>query len=270
MFFARLRGRAVLKVKGRDCRKFLQGLLTADVEALPAFGALLTPRGRWLHSLILLQGREKDEILLECQASRLHDLAERLKRYVLRSAVAIRPSPTAVWGLWDGSPRGGSPRGGLPPGAIADPRGIPGFARAYGRRPKGEEKSIADYESRSMALGLALDEPELSVGESIILENGFDEQNGLNWQKGCYLGQEVMAHIKNHSRIKRSLLVGQFTEGKPDRAVEVGGKRVGEVRRVLGGTALLLVEVGAMPALLRGEGRSASAPLCCRRPVWSA
>ena len=260
MFFARLRGRSILAVKGEDAVQFLQGLLTCDVRSLPAFGSLLTARGRWLHSFIV--SAAADGLRLDCQGSRLPDLRSRLERYVLRSAVSLEEEDTPVWGLWGD--------GDLPAAAFADPRGVASLARTYDENfAAGEEKSEEDYESHCLGLGLAIGEPELVAEKSIILENGFDEQNGVSWDKGCYLGQEVMAHIKNHSRIKKSLLVAEFS-GSEAAAVELNGKAVGEVRRVIGDTALLLVEVAAIPELLSAPTACGDGELRCRLPAWSA
>lgn len=264
MFFARLSGRSILKVTGPDAAEFLQGLITCDVGKLPSFGSMLTARGRWLHSFIITAA--DGGLALDCQASRRDSLKARLGRYVLRAAVTLDEDDSAVWGLWSSS--GGAD---VPPfGAFTDPRKVANLARAYGdyfAAAACEEKPEADYEHYCLGLGLAIGEPELTEEKSLILENGFDEQHGVSWDKGCYLGQEVMAHIKNHSKIKRSLLVAQFG-GEAPRLVECGGEKVGEVRRVLGDSALLLVEVAAMDKLLAGPVAYEGGEMRCRRPKF--
>ena len=107
-------------------------------------------------------------------------------------------------------------------------------------------KSEKDYIAHCLSLGLVVGEPELQRGKSIILENGFHKQNGINWEKGCYLGQEVMAYIKNRSAPKRTLLLSN-SPNPP----ELDGKIVGEVRAKWGNKSLVLVEVQKAPQLLK-------------------
>ena len=194
---ARLDSRAVIAVSGPDWRGFLQGLVTQDVETLVPgelrFAALLTPPGRVLFDLFLL-GRD-DGCWIDCGAERRDDLIARLSIYRLRAKVAIEAADGPVFAAW----------GGPSPGAgwIADPR-LPDVGyRRYGSVAASMSalSPEADYEPHRSRLGVP-GPADWGVDQSYPIEANFDLLNGIDFRKGCFVGQETTSRMKRRGVIK--------------------------------------------------------------------
>ena len=269
--------RAFISVTGPEARGFLQGLLSQDVEkvrdGVAAYGALLTPQGKFLHDLFLTA--YGDGVLLECEADRADDLALRLKRYKLRAKVDLEILEGWATALaWGGDVLGLGDTPGVSierEGATlyVDPRLL-----ALGYRIIGPEPAvakcvsgllIADLKSfgrHRLALGVPEGQADIVVDRGFLLENGFDELNGVDWKKGCYVGQELTARTKYRGLVKRRLMPVRI-EGPPPapgEALDFEGKNAGEMRSAVGDLGLALVrldtwraaaEVGA--AITAGE-----------------
>ncbi|MFZ5710196.1 MAG: YgfZ/GcvT domain-containing protein [Pseudomonadota bacterium] len=201
--------RSVLRLSGRDCRGFLQGLVTNDVRRLDAgtvYAALLTPQGKYLADFLLVA--EGDDVLLDVAAPFADDLVRRLSLYRLRADVTIAPSDLRVI-------RGHGP---APAGALADPRhpslGWRLYAPAAGPAPAPDHDAAEDGKSADAgwdAIRVEACIPESGVelvpGASFILECGFERLNGVDFRKGCYVGQEVTARMKHKTDLRKGLAV---------------------------------------------------------------
>ena len=185
--------RKILEVTGPDRVKFLQGLVTNDVNRLAEAGilyaALLTPQGKYLADFFLVEAPEA--ILIDVDAALAGDLARRLTMYKLRAAVAIGETDLHVT-------RGTGP---APAGALADPR-MPALGwRAYGQTggDDGTDWDTLRVEHLVPETGIEL------TPDSYILEMGFERLNGVDFRKGCYVGQEVTARMKHKTELKKGL-----------------------------------------------------------------
>ena len=280
-----LESRGVLEVAGEDRVAFLQGLVSNDVTKAGAgravLAALLTAQGKYLHDFFILA---LDEALyLDCEASRLDDLKKRLTLYKLRSKVTLTDASArylvaAAWG--DGVlPRLGLSAAGTAKAFIggvvyADPR-----LNTLGARfliPRGRETEIAalgfssagaaGYDKHRLALGVPDGSRDLEVEKSILLENGFEELNGIDFQKGCYMGQELTARTKYRALIRKRLLPVKI-EGPmpaPGTPVSAGTEEVGEIRSSAEGVALAMLKLDALNAPLSAAG----AKLIPLKPDW--
>ena len=193
--------RTVLRVSGPDALDFLQGLVTNDVRRLaegPVYAALLSPQGKYLFDFFLVP--DGDDVLLDVKAERAAALAQRLGMYRLRAKVAVEPTELAVVvGL-------GAP----PAGAVADPRHAELGWRAYVADPAAllagmEALTPDEIEARRVALVVPETGVELQPDESYILEMGFERLNGVDFRKGCYVGQEVTARMKHKTELRKGL-----------------------------------------------------------------
>ncbi|HEV2303613.1 MAG TPA: folate-binding protein [Stellaceae bacterium] len=265
--FVLLDGRAVLVVSGPDRRAFLQGLVSNDVEKLgpkrALYAALLTAQGKYLFDFFMVEAGEA--IWLEAEAARLSDLKRRLSTYRLRAKVALDEMPQLAVAAVLGS---GAPAAlGLPPAPGAarefgggtiyvDPRLSQLGARAILPR-EGARASLAGmglaeadfalYERLRLALGVADGGRDLVVDKSILLEAGFDELHGVDWQKGCYVGQELTARTKYRGLVKRRLVPVAITGAAPPPGalVTLEGREVGEMRSNHEGKGLALLRIEA-------------------------
>ncbi len=228
--------RAVLRVGGAGARAFLQGLVTNDVASLDAgavYAALLSPQGKYLFDFILLA--DGDEVLVDVKADRAAALAQRLAVYRLRAPVTIAAAGREIAvGL-----------GPTPPGAFADPRHPALGWRACVADAAAFVASMAPLDpARLSALRVAHAAPESGVelipDDSYILEMGFERLNGVDFRKGCYVGQEVTARMKHKTDLRKGLAQVEI-EGPPPppgTTIVADGKVAGTLYSAADGRAL--------------------------------
>jgi len=258
---APLASRALISVGGADWRSFLQGLITQDVETLAPgearFAALLTPQGRLLFDLFVI-GRT-DGCWLDGQAERRAALIQRLAIYRLRAKVTIEADQTPVLAAWGEAPAG--------EGWAPDPR-LPALGRrGYGAVAE-ENADEAEYEAHRLALGVP-GPADWGEDTTYPLEADFDLLNGIDFRKGCFVGQETTSRMKRRGAIKSRMLPLTFHGPAPPPGPEVrgGALRAGEVLSGGDGRAMALVRLDRIGgAALTVDGRA------CRveRPEWSA
>lgn len=255
-----LEKRGVITVSGPDRVAFLQGVVSNDIERCArgeaVWTAFLTPQGKYLHDFFVVQVGET--LLLECEGDRLMDLGQRLQRYKLRSDVTLDIGRDyrvfALCDLPDGGFEGGriDLEGGV---AFPDPR-LPGLgwrlvaseAEARGwLADKGLTAASADhYDRLRLDLGVPDGSRDLDVEKAVLLENGFDELGGIDWQKGCYMGQELTARTRYRGLVKKRLLPVSAQAGDiaPDMPLLADGKEIGQVKSANGAKGLALVRLG--------------------------
>jgi folate-binding protein YgfZ len=187
--------RTVLRIAGDDARDFLQGLVTnhlPDQNTPAVYAALLSPQGKYLADFFLIA--DGDAILLDIKADLAAGVARRLGMYRLRAKVTIEPATLLVT-------RGLGP---TPPGAIADPRHPALGWRHYGQTAGGPPS--IDWDALRVAHVIPETGVELIPDESYILEMGFERLNGVDFRKGCYVGQEVTARMKHKTELRKGLV----------------------------------------------------------------
>jgi hypothetical protein len=276
--FALLEDRGIVAVAGPDRRAFLQGLVSNDVDKVgPAqarYAALLTPQGRYLHDFMIVE--HHDTLLLEAERARLADLKRRLGVYRLRSKVTIEEKPAlAVAAVFGGDaltcvglpPEPGAARELTASVTFVDPRLVALGARWVLPRDGAEaalaaaglgEASFADYDRLRLRIGVPDGSRDLVAEKSLLLEAGFDELNGVDWNKGCYIGQELTARTKYRGLVKRRLMPVAIAgpAPAPGTAIYADGHEVGEMRSSRDDRGLALLRIDAArggPRLTAGE-----------------
>jgi tRNA-modifying protein YgfZ len=266
--FVLLEDRGVLAVSGVDRRAFLQGLVSNDVDRVgphqARYGALLTAQGKYLHDFMIAEWSET--ILLDAEAQRLADLKRRISIYRLRAKVAIdeRSDLAVAAVLGDGAfvaldlpAEPGAARTFAMGIALVDPRLAALGARCILPRESARsvlleagfaEAGFAAYDRLRLRLGVPDGSRDLVLEKSILLEAGFDELNGVDWNKGCYIGQELTARTKYRGLIKRRLVAVAIDGPAPavGTIVTVDGRDVGEMRSSNDGTGLALLRIEAV------------------------
>ncbi|MEE9249706.1 MAG: folate-binding protein [Alphaproteobacteria bacterium] len=291
--FVVLADRGVLIVSGADARGFLQGLISNDINKVgpdrAIYAAFLTPQGKYLHDFFIAQ--IGDSLMIDCEGARLDDLVRRLGFFRLRAEVSLDDASqrwTVLALLGDGardsqSLRGQEGRGGPFAGGICfvDARYAGVGARALLPKEGGVEalKSAAlrqataeDYERLRLSYGLPDGSRDLAIEKSLLLENGFEELNGLDWDKGCYVGQELTARTRYRGLVRKCLLPVTVEGPLPESGTRImlGEREAGEMRSGLDkmGLAMLRLEM-VEKAEKEGTPLTAKdAKLTAHRPAW--
>ena len=248
IFYTHLSDRAVLRVSGADREDFLQNLITQDVSKCPSDGcmmaALLTPQGKLLHDFLLLG--EDESFLIDCDASQADALMKKLSLYKLRADVMIAKTELAVHALWqeDGFP--------CPPasGFIEDPRhaglGLRAVLAHYAANLP--TKPLADWHANRIRLGIAQGPADMPPGTVFPLEYGFGLMQAIDFQKGCFVGQEVTSRTHRKGALRKKLHVVTWDGARPAGRGEImaGERIVGEMVAVEAAQGLALIREDAL------------------------
>ena len=210
-------GRSVIRISGADRESFLQGLVTNDLRRLKdgaVYAAFLSAQGKYLADFFLIPDR--DGILLDVAAPLAEGLLRRLTLYRLRADVRLEPTTLHVL-------RGLGP---APAGAFADPRHSALGWRAYADHPGAT--ALIDWDALRVTHLIPESGVELIADDSYILECGFERLNGVDFRKGCYVGQEVTARMKHKTDLRKGLArVTVRGDAAPGTAITTGDKPVG-------------------------------------------
>jgi folate-binding protein YgfZ len=281
---ALLPDRGVVKVAGDDARGFLNGLLTTDVtKVTPAqarFGALLTPQGKIIVDCIVAEAPAADGggFFLDCPRALAGDLVQKLNFYKLRAKVICEDlsEVLGVLAVWDGK---GDTDYGL---VYADPR-LPALGLRVMLPPHLANEAAADlgaelveaagHEAHRIALGVPRGGLDFIYGDAFPHETDMDQLAGIDFDKGCYVGQEVVSRIE-HRGTARTRVVPIAAEGfAPDAGVPVmaGDRQVGLTGSHAGTRGLALLRLDRV-----ADARAAGTPLIAggiaiepRKPDWA-
>lgn len=238
--------RVVLEMTGADTRSILQDVITNDISSVGenaiVYAALLTPQGKYLFDFFVLDDGAADRILIDIARDRASAFAQRLGMYCLRrDAKVSRVTPLQVALLWgDGSPDTTGLR------CHRDPR-----LDAMGWRIYAEDAGSAlsrlgasaaersDFDILRIRHMVPETGIELMPDETYILEAGFERLNGVDFRKGCYVGQEVTARMKHKTELRKGLVrVRVDGETTPGTAITANGKPAGTLFSALNGEGL--------------------------------
>lgn len=218
--------RTLIQLSGTDAFEFLQGLVTNDVAKTKdglVYAALLTPQGKFIADFFIL--KQDDRYLVDVATSHAATVAQRLSMYRLRADVVIEESSLCV-------NRG---TGTAPDGALTDPRHDALGWRHYTTQPRVDE---TDWDELRVANVVPETGIELTP-DTYILEAGFERLNGVDFRKGCYVGQEIAARMKHKTELKKGLVRVQISgNASVGDAITADGKLVGTLYTRSGDHAL--------------------------------
>lgn len=232
-----LEDRGIVEVSGQEARPFLQGLVTNDVINLaPAharYAALLTPQGKIIYDFIIIATPEA--LLLDCARLCAADLSLRLKKYRLRAKVSItdKSGEMAVYASPEPSPS-----------SFADPR-FPALGHRSIANPATEQGASGEtYHLHRLELGVP-DSTDIPPETFFPLDCNFEELNGVDFNKGCYVGQELTSRMKHRATARRRMLPVSATGAlpPPGTLLKIGDRDIGEMRGSVGTRGMALIRL---------------------------
>ena len=213
-YTAKLDERGAIRIGGSDRDKFLQGLVTNDLEPLggtpgrAVYAGLLSPQGKILFDFFVV--RDGETLLLDVKRSKAAELAKRLQLYKLRADVTVQDvsdgvEVAATWSASDAVDADPAA-----PGVVQyrDPRTSAAGSRiiaASGHLPP-TNASASDYDAHRVSLGIPEGGKDFDFGDAYPHEAGFDIFNGVSFKKGCYVGQEIVARMQNKSVVRKRVI----------------------------------------------------------------
>ncbi len=245
---AELTARGVIKVSGSDAKKFLQDIVTNDVtqavDGKAVHAALLTPQGKILFDFFLLD--REDHFLLECARDNVADLIKRLTFYKLRAAVELEDISISrkVWAAWNGTPT--TPGEAL---VYPDPRlellGLRIIAPAtLDLTVDCNVASEEDYHHLRIAMGVPEADKDYHLGDTFPHEANYDQLAGVDFKKGCYVGQEVVSRMHHRGTARKRIVPvhghASLTEGSK---ISGGDTAIGQLGSVAGDMGLAMIRL---------------------------
>jgi tRNA-modifying protein YgfZ len=264
---ALLPDRGVIKVAGDGARNFLQGLVTADIVKLKpgaaCFGALLTPQGKIIADFIVAEAPANDGggFFLDVSRALVAALMQKLNLYKLRAKVVIEDLSEilGVLAAWDGS---GTTKQGL---SYADPR-LPALGWRVMLPPHLAGDAAAElgatmvdpaaYDAHRIALGVPAGGRDFSYGDAFPHETDMDQLGGVDFAKGCYVGQEVVSRMEHRGTARTRAVPVRYDGAAPaaGAAVNAGDRQVGAMGSSAAGRGVALLRLDRVAeALSRGE-----------------
>jgi tRNA-modifying protein YgfZ len=279
---ALLTDRGVIAVKGEDARRLLNGLLTTDIALVAPgtarFAALLTPQGKIAVDGFVAQGSTADTLMVDCPRALTSRFVERLNFYKLRAKAQVEDvsGEIGVLAAWDGT---GTVQDGLAfddprlPSlglrVILEPQAMEGTAAALGARLT----DLQTYEAHRIALGVPSGGTDFAYGDAYPHEADMDQLHGVDFDKGCYVGQEVVSRMEHRGRARTRVVPVTYTGTAPPLGapVRAGGKGVGTMGSAAAGRGLALLRLDrveeALTASLTLEADGISLKVV--RPSWA-
>ncbi|WBL80542.1 folate-binding protein [Bradyrhizobium xenonodulans] len=246
--------RGVIKVAGEDARNFLNGLVTTDVDKLKPglgrFGALLTPQGKIIVDFLITEAPagHGGGFLIDCPKALADGLATKLKFYKLRAKVTVENLDLGVLAAWDGQPAA------QPDLAFTDPRNgelgtrilIPEDLKQKLTDLIGAELvDVTDYEAHRIALGVPRGGLDFMYSDAFPHETNMDRLAGVDFDKGCYVGQEVVSRMQHRGTARTRSVKVLLDDLSPELGVSVmaGDKSVGTMGSSAKGKGIALVRI---------------------------
>jgi folate-binding protein YgfZ len=281
---ALLPDRGVVKIAGEGARNFLHGLVTADILGLTPstarFCALLTPQGKIIADFFVAMAPTADggAFFLDVPRARIGTLIERLNIYKLRAKILIEDLSEilGVVAAWDG---GGATNYGL---SYADPRlpalGLRAFIPPQRSAETAAELGAAlvdasDYEAHRIALGVPQGGVDFSYGDAFPHETDMDQFGGIDFTKGCYVGQEVVSRMEHRGTARTRAVPVRYDGTTPPAgaAVSAGGQPMGTMGSAADGRGMALLRLDRVAdALSRGDTLTAGGlPIRVVKPDWA-
>jgi folate-binding protein YgfZ len=281
---ALLPDRGVVKVSGADARKFLNGLVTSDLDRVtpiaPRFTALLTPQGKIIVDFIVAEAPAEDGggFFLDCPRALAGTLRDKLAFYKLRAKVAVDDvsDTLGVLAVWDGT---GTTESAL---CYPDPRlpdlGIrcilpPADAQAAAADLGAALRDAAAYDAHRISLGVPRGGADFLYGDAFPHESDMDQLQGVDFDKGCFVGQEVVSRMQHRGTARTRVVPVTFDGPPPDigSAVTAGERPVGVMGSGVAGHGLAALRLDRVDDALASGTPLTAGGIALRpvKPAWA-
>ena len=248
--------RTLLSLKGEESAGFLDALVSNRVAGVErgraVYAALLTPQGKFLHDFFVTADPHEPGLWLDVAADRLPDLQRRLSLYRLRAKVGIEA--IGNWRCYVLFGGGAAPDAAAGPVQFPDPRlaqmGWRLWQPADAAPPLQPLADFDAYEAHRLALGVPDGARDIEIEKGLLLENHFEDLQGVDFRKGCYIGQELTARTKYRGLVKKQLyrVTGAADAVLPPvgTTIRFGEQEAGEMRSSSGNAGLALLRLDAV------------------------
>lgn len=249
--------RSIISVTGADAEPFLNNILTASTlnvaEGELRYGALLTPQGKIIADLLFT--RHGDAILIECGAQAAPAVSKRLTMMKLRAPVAIGQRSDLGVSVFEG---------------MADPRDAAAPKRSFG--PAGQAGDPGGYHAARIAAGLAEQGADFASEEVFPADINMDLLGGVDFKKGCFVGQEVVSRMKRRGTARRRTLKVTVPVGSVPSPILANGFEIGMLTSISGGAGLARVRIDRLAeAQVKNEAITVDGrPVTFDTPAWLA
>jgi tRNA-modifying protein YgfZ len=242
-----LHDRALIAVAGEDAETFLQNIITTDLTSLgkgeARAAALLSPQGKILFDFLISRAADT-RFVLDCRTALADDFVRRLTLYKLRARATISKQDQAPVAVWWGAESGTSE---TDSGGLRDCR-FPGTARVFRRYAlplPTETASEAEWQALRIEYGVADSGFDYMAGDAFPHDVLLDENGGIGFRKGCYIGQEVVSRMHHRGTARRRVLIASAPTGVPASGTEIlaNGRPIGTLGTVVGGSGLAIVRI---------------------------
>lgn len=258
-FYITLKKRGLIHVEGEDRYAFLQGLTSNDVTKVKKekilYNCLLTPQGKFLHDFFVIHG--EGFLLLDCEGgARADDLYERLNKYRLRSDVFLSVEHEhPVYAIFSDDKRDHN-------SSLADPRHFKMGRRTF-EKPSLPEAAFEEWDKERIALGIPDGSRDMEIERSTLLECHIDKFNGLDWDKGCYMGQELTARMHHRGLGKKHLytITSDAPLPAPFTDIHLNGSLIGNMRSSCDNIGLALLKDEVIEELKNNAKQDISSPI---------
>ncbi|HEY7229202.1 MAG TPA: folate-binding protein [Pseudolabrys sp.] len=276
--------RGVVKVVGDDARRFLNGLVTADMGKVapdnPCFAALLTPQGKIIVDFIIAEAPPADGggFFLDCPRALAPTLVEKLNFYKLRAKVICEDlsEVLGVMAVWSGTADSEyglcypDPR--LP--ALGSRIMLPPHLAATAAGDIGADFTDADaFEAHRIALGVPRGGLDFMYGDTFPHEADMDQLNGVDFDKGCYVGQEVVSRVEHRATARNRVVPIAYDEFAPSSGLPImaGEKQVGTLGSTAKGRGLALMRLDRIEDALAAKTALEAGGVTIRavKPSWA-
>jgi folate-binding protein YgfZ len=279
---ALLPGRGVVKVAGDGARNFLHGLVTVDLlklgPGMGRFGALLTPQGKIIADFFIVEAPSADGggFLLDVPGALGATLIEKLNLYKLRAKVLIEnlSDVLGVFAAWNGSPAAAASEFGP---RFADPR-LPALGIRILLPPQRAAEAAADlgatlaspdeYDAHRIALGVPQGENDFKYGDAFPHETDMDQLGGVDFGKGCYIGQEVVSRMEHRGTARTRAVPIRYDGAAPGAGAPVtaGERHIGTMGSSAAGRGVALLRLDRVAEAM-AEGVALTAGGVALQPI---